>query len=119
MLDHRGRHAAHAEEHARDVDVDHAAEVLHQRVRQRRREEHAGVVEQHVDAPVRVERVRDDLLPASLARDVVAECVSAPVAQLVSDALRALLVGVRQQQQRALLCHAPRGRRADAAGRRR
>lgn len=114
MRAHRRRDRAHAEEHADDVHVEHAPEVLERGLGEWCGQEDPGVVEQHVDAAVRLERPGDRGAPVLLAADVV-RTRARTVAQLGLQAPGALAVGVGQQHERSLLGEAPRGRSADAA----
>jgi hypothetical protein len=68
--------------------------------------------------PWGVERVRDNPLPLLLAGDVVGKRPHARApAQLISNTLHAVLVGIREHQQSALLRQSRSSRRANTPGR--
>jgi hypothetical protein len=71
-----------------------------------------GIVEQHVKAApalvCRIEHALDVRCPGDVRLDK-----SLP--ELVSEGLRAIAIHIRQQQLRAVTCHAPSARSADAA----
>ena len=73
LLHHLRRHGAHAVEGADHVDLEDAAQVGGAGREQVLEHQDAGVVHQHVEAAVSAHHRRDDLLPARLVGDIVAE----------------------------------------------
>ena len=104
LLDHLPRGCLTGEECPLEVHAENAVELLFRQIEKRRVIDNAGVVDEHVDAAVHLERLGDQVVHVELFRDVAVDEIrgATALADLGDNAIAGVVIHVRDDDLGAL-----------------